>query len=161
MPFFHKKEFTLKLILSDTEVDAIIYCSSTLAEERCIVSILHIGEKSELANALCLAAFSEQRLWEIHRAYKDFGKEHIIEYLKFPEDNYHYQLSAYLQIKHMLGGFSDIIYQSKFDRICKSLKGNIKLIPYEHQQLPPDIRNLQRKSLSRFKSVKPNSEYNL
>lgn len=151
----------MKLILSDTEVDAIIYCSKTLAEERCTVSILHIGEKSELAKSLCLSAFSEQRLWEIHRAYKDFNKVHIVEYLKYPEKDYENQLAAYLQIKYMLGGFSELVYQYKFDRVCKSLKGSIILTPYSHQKLPPEIKSIQRSSLSRFKSIKPSSEYSL
>ena len=151
----------MKLILSDTEVDAIIYCAGILAEERCLVSILHIGEKSELANALCLASFSEQRLWEIQRAYKDFDKNHIVEYLQYPEDNYNQQLAAYLQIKYMLGGFSEVVYQSKFDRICKAIHGNPKLTPYSHQKNPPEIKSLQRKALSRFKSIKPQGEYSL
>lgn len=151
----------MKLILSDTEVDAIIYCSNILADERCIVSILHIGEKSEMANGLCLSAFSEQRLWEVQRAYKDFNKGHLVDYLKYPDVGYEQQLAAYLQIKYMLGGFSELVYQSKFDRICKSLKGRMILIPYSHSTLPPEIKSLQRTSLSRFKSIKPNSDYRL
>ena len=43
---------------------------------------------------MCLASFSEQRLWEIQRAYKDFDKNHIVEYLQYPEDNYNQQLAA-------------------------------------------------------------------
>ena len=151
----------MKLILSDTEVDAIIYCSEILASERCIVSILHIGEKSEMANGLCLSAFSEQRMWEIHRAYKDFNKGHIVEYLRYSEVGYEQQLAAYLQIKYVLGAYSELVYQSKFDRICKALKGNINFIPYSHSALPPEIKSLQRTSLSRFKSIKPKTDFSL
>ncbi len=142
----------MKLILSENELQVIQCYPNTLSSERCYLIIVHIGVPSKFADNLCTSALYEQRMFEIYRAYKDFG-QHTIKYLKFPIDEYHHQLAAFLQITYMLGGFTEIIYPKKYYDCCKALKGDIVLTPYSPQIPTEEAKLVQSKALSRFKTI--------
>lgn len=146
----------MKYILSEVENSAVIHCSKLLSTERCHINIVHVGPISKLAKFLCLRALEEQRIWEIQRGYKDFNKGHSIKYLRYPLEDYEHALAAYLQINHMIGSYRQLVYPQKYEHICKKLKGNVELIPYQDEDLTQDIKLLQNKSLSRFKSLRKN-----
>jgi len=143
----------VKLILSENELQAIQYYPNTLSSERCYLAIVHVGELSLFGGYLCVSALYEQRMFEIYRAYKDFNKHHTIKYLKFPKDEYHHQLAAFLQITYMLGGFTEVIYPKKYYDCCNALKGNIKLTPYFKENPTEEALSLQNKALKRFRTI--------
>lgn len=148
--------FLVKYILSEVENSAVIYCSSILSSERCHINIVHVGDVSKRASFLCTRALEEQRLWEIQRAYKDYGQGHSIKYLRYPFEDYEHALAAYLQINHMLGSYRELVYPKKYEHVCSKLKGRLELIPYQEEELTEEELLLQKKSLSRFKSIRKN-----
>jgi len=145
----------MRLILSETEVDAILFCHDALLSERCSITILTEAEKSHFAENLCASAFREQRKWEVHRAYKDFGKNHYIEFLNLnsSDKSFFQQLVAYLQIKYMIGGFTELIFPHILNQICLKIQGDIKFTPYTFQLPISNLNDLQVNILSRFKSI--------
>lgn len=147
----------MKLVLSEYEPDAIYHCSELLLNERCVISIVHESEKAEWVETLCQDAYNSQRGFEIQRAYKDFRIDHVVDYLAYPLTEYDHILAAYLQLKHMLGGFSELVYPPKYDKICRAIRGDVKLIKYDsYQQITSD---LTFKALSRFKTIKDENKF--
>lgn len=150
----------MKLIISEFEADAIKYCAELLSRERCIISVVHQSKRSDWSYNMCSEAFNAQHSWEIYRAYKDFNMGHTPDYLGYPADNEElvaHMLAAYLQIKYIIGIYSELVYPEKYYNVCSKIKGKIDLIAYpqSHQKapLPTDIEIIQRKALGRFKSV--------
>ena len=146
----------MKMILSEAEPGAIIYCADLLYTEKCQITIIYQSEKSHWASALCERAFQEQRKWEVYRAYKDFRPDHYVEYLAYTSNKDIDQiLPAYLQLKFVLGAYSELVYPKKYEYICSKLVGGVKLLPYSTpDSFSPEIKSLQSKALQRFKSIK-------
>ena len=146
----------MKMILSETEPGAILYCADLLHAEKCLITIIYQSERSHWASALCERAFQEQRRWEVYRAYKDFSDDHLVDYLAYlPKEDIDTIFAAYLQLKHIVGAYSELVYPKSLENICSKLIGNIKLLPYSTPDVfSPEVKLLQSKALSRFKSVK-------
>ena len=150
----------MKMILSEAEPGAILYCADLLYTEKCLITIIYQSEKSHWASGLCERAFQEQRKWEIYRAYKDFRVDHVVEYLAYPlNSNITSILPAYLQLKLVVGAYSELVYPKKYEYICSKLIGDITLLPYSTpDSFSPEIKSLQSKALQRFKSIKVKAE---
>jgi len=146
----------MKMILSEVEPGAILYCADLLNAEKCLITIIYQSDKSHWASALCERAFQEQRKFEIYRAYKDFRDDHVVDYLAYqPNSDIDQILAAYLQLKIMLGAFSELVYPKNLEYICSKLIGDIKLLPYSTPDIfSPEIKLIQSKALQRFKSIK-------
>ena len=146
----------MKMILSEVEPGAILYCADLLNAEKCLITIIYQSDKSHWASALCERAFQEQRRFELYRAYKDFRDDHIIDYLAYqPNSDIDQILAAYLQLKYVVGAYSELVYPKNLEYICSKLIGGVKLLPYSTPySFSPEIKSIQSKALSRFKSVK-------
>ena len=144
----------MKLLVSTTEYNAILYCPEVLVQEKCAVSILYESPPSEWSVGMCMSAFKQQRQWEIYRAYKDLNIKAFVEVLYYePEDVE--RLAAYLQIKHVVGGYSELWYPKELSIVCKAIRGNLKLKEYNEVcgAYNSETQGLVEKALSRFKTI--------